>query len=340
MKETKNNKWIAMVIDRILNHAETDWNMDIEHFDWVPGVGLYGIYQAWRTTGETRYLTFLKEWIRRHLDEAYAQKTVNSTAPLLTVISVYEEIGGEHLRKVCEDLAEYIIHEAPLTIDGGLEHTVTEPVPGFSDQMWADTLFMVCIFLVKLGRVTGKAEYIDFALRQLLLHHKFLSDGHGLYYHGYNGAAKNHMSAIRWGRANGWIIYSTAAMLEIAPDWEGRAEAEEALRRHADALCKVQDADGGFHTILDDPDSYIEISATAAIAAGVKLGIRIGVLTEEYLEAAEKAIAAVISSIGENGDVGGVSTGTPVMPNAQAYRDIGICPTLYGQGLAAVALAI
>ena len=101
----------------------------------------------------------------------------------------------------------------------------------------------------------------------------------------------------------------------------------------------MQDLDGGYHTILDDPTSYIEISATAAIAAGMKLGNEIGVLKGEVRSAAERAIGAVVAAIAENGDVGSVSTGTPVMPDADAYKKIGICPTLYGQGLAAVALS-
>ena len=337
--EEMNKQCIEKVIDRILQRKETDWNMDIEHFDWVPGVGLYGIFCAWESTKEPKYLNFLNGWIDRHLEEAYAQKTVNSTAPLLTVLSVYAVTKKEHLLAVCEDLAQYIIHDAPLTIDGGLEHTVTEPGPGFSDQMWADTLFMVCIFLTKLGSVTGKAEYTAFAQKQLLLHLKLLSDGNGLFYHGYNGAQKNHMSAIRWGRANGWIIYSTAKILQLSKNFDGRDKAEEALSRHAAALCRVQDLDGGYHTILDDPTSYIEISATAAIAAGMKLGNEIGVLKGEVRSAAERAIGAVVAAIAENGDVGSVSTGTPVMPDADAYKKIGMCPTLYGQGLAAVALS-
>lgn len=332
-----NTDLIEKVTDYIIDGKSKDWTMDIEHFDWVPGVGLYGIYSAYQKTKRQKYMDFLKGWIQRHLREAYVQKTVNSTAPLLTVLCMYETFEGEELIKVCKDLAEYILSEAPLTMDGGLEHTVTEAVEGFSEQIWADTLFMVCIFLAKLSVVKDEKKYADFAAKQLLIHHRVLSDGSGLYFHGYSGTLKNHMSGVRWGRANGWIVYATAEILKLIPEFEGREEVMRMFERHAAALKQVQDISGGFHTILDDSDSYIEISATAAIAAGIRLGVESGFLPREYMQVSENATEAVINSVAEDGAVMGVSTGTPVMPDADAYKKVVCCPTLYGQGLAAMA---
>lgn len=327
------------VTDYMVNYDEKTWHMAIEHFDWMPGVGLYGIWNAYKFTGDVKYMEFLKGWFSRHLKEAYEKKTVNSTAPLLTAVYMYEENGAPELLKVCTDIAEFIINEAPLTKDGGLEHTVTTE-HGFSDQVWADTLFMACLFLAKFSIVTGEKKYADFCAKQLIVHHKLLSDGKGLYFHGYDGANKNHMSAVRWGRANSWITYSTAEILRLLPDIAERHEAEEYLRAQAEALIKVQTDDGGFRTILDDETSYVEISATAAIAAGLKLGTKLGILDEKFNETADKAIDATMNSILPNGAVDGVSMGTPVMPDADGYKEIGIAPTLYGQGLAALAFSI
>ncbi len=333
------NEYITKVADRITDFSDTDWAMDIEHFDWVPAVGLYGVYHAYKKTENKKYLDYLISWTNRHLNEAYAQKTVNSTAPLLTVIELYKETENPEYLKVCKGMGNYILNKAPRTIDGGLEHTVTEPVPGFADQIWADTLFMVCVFMAKLGEVTGEKKYTDFAAEQLCIHHRLLTDGNGLYFHGYNGAQKNHMSGVRWGRANAWIVYSTAEIINIAGDFKGRENVIAALKKHIEALKNVQRADGGFGTILDDDDSYTEISATAGIIAGIKNAISYGLVDDEYITVYEKGIEAVKKAIAEDGSVTGVSTGTPVMPDAEAYKKIPCCPTLYGQGLAIIALA-
>ncbi|MEG2670131.1 MAG: glycoside hydrolase family 88 protein, partial [Oscillospiraceae bacterium] len=153
---------IRKITDRIVYGKDVDWAMNIEKFDWIPGVGLYGIFNAYRATGEEKYLEFLNEWANRHLQEAYTKKTINSTAPLLTIVELYDETNKEEYLKVCTDIANWIINEAPLTCEGGLEHTVTEVGDGFSQQIWADTLFMVCLFLVKLGKISKQQKYINF----------------------------------------------------------------------------------------------------------------------------------------------------------------------------------
>lgn len=333
----QNLRLIEKITDRMVYGGDTSWNMDIERFDWVPGVGLYGIWKAWQATKQEKYLDFLKAWAARHLQDAYVQKTVNSTAPLLTVLAVWQETGDPALFQVCADIAAYILEEAPRTREGGLEHTVTEDVEGFTEQMWADTLFMVCIFIARLGKVTGEQRYINFARQQLAVHVRMLRDEEtGLYFHGWNCARGDHMSAVRWGRANAWILYSMAEILTAiggtADEWQQFVDSAAAVRA-------VQRDNGAFGTILNDVSAYDELSATAGIVAGMAVGRRQGALDATYDAAIEKALAAVRSAVDENGEVAGVSGGTPVMPDAEAYKTIRIQPTLYGQGLAAAALA-
>jgi len=331
--------YIQRTADRIVDFNDTDWNMNMGSFDWVPGVGLYGVYLAYEKTAQPKYLDYLINWTDKFLDHAYDKKTVNSTAPLLTVIELYKITKNEKYLKVCLDIAEYITNEAPLTREGGLEHTVTEAVEGFSEQIWADTLFMVCIFLSKIGKL-GNPKYSDFAVKQLQIHHKLLADDKtNLYYHGWNCALKNHMSGVYWGRANAWIIYSTMEILNTLGDFEGRGAIEEYVRKHSKALAKVQRADGTFGTVLDDESSYTEVSATSGIIAGIKKAVKAGIIEESYNELCGRGIESVKGYIRENGEVDGVSTGTPVMPDKEAYKNIPLTATLYGQGLAIAALA-
>lgn len=331
---------LELVADRILHAGSSRWEMDIDHFDWVPGVGLYGLYRAWQVTGEERYFEFLLSWTEKHLQEAFLQKTVNSSAPLLTVLALYEETGRENYLEVCCKLAEEIISQAPLTIDGGLEHTVTEAVEGFSDQIWADTLFMVCIFLSRLGACTKERRYTDFAVKQLQIHHRFLRDEKlGTYYHGWNGKARNHMSGAHWARANAWVLYSTVEILSQAGEFEGREELELFLQEQAAALMRLQKENGMFPTLLNDSNSYEEISATAGIAAGIHRAVLRGMISPACDVIFEKAVKHFPGWIGSGGEVMGVSTGTPVMPDLESYKRVPIRETLYGQGLMLLALA-
>ena len=330
---------IIKVADRVINGRDTDWNMNINHFDWVPGVGLHGIFKAYKYTGDEKYLNFLIDWADRLLPLAYEQKTVNSTAPMLTILELYIITKNESYLKTCLDIAEYIINEAPLTREGGLEHTVTEAVPGFSEQIWADTLFMVCIFLAKLGTVTDK-KYLDFAINQLKIHIELLPDKCGLCYHGWNCEEKGYMSAVFWGRANAWIIYSTMEILSLAGDFEDKEAIFDYVRRHAEALKKHQREDGSFGTIIDDITAYSETSATGGIVSGMKKAIDSGIIDTGYIDVCKKGIEYIKTTIADDGSVLKVSTGTPIMKDAEAYKNIpAISPTLYGQTLVICALA-
>ncbi len=52
-----------------------------------------------------------------------------------------------------------------------------------------------------------------------------------------------------------------------------------------------------------------------------------------FMASAQKAVGYVVSKVTDDGSVAGVSTGTPIMKDAQAYKSVPVCTTLYGQGL-------
>lgn len=146
-------------------------------------------------------------------------------------------------------------------------YTVTEDVPGMKEQMWADTLFMACIFLVRAGRDLRQPQLCDFAAKQLVLHYETLWDGElELFFHGWQGTGKNHMSGVHWGRANAWILISTLEILQALPEFKGRDAVIERMGQHIDGLCRCQRENGMFGTILEDKSSYDEVSASAGIA--------------------------------------------------------------------------
>lgn len=113
------------------------------------------------------------------------------------------------------------------------------------------------------------------------------------------------------------------------------------LTSQIDALVKLQDPNTGlWHTILDDPTSYLEASATAGFAYGILKSLRLRLIPKEerYVNAASKAIQGVIDNISEKGELKQVSFGTPVFDDLESYKKIPLTSMPYGQSLALLAL--
>lgn len=163
-------------------------------------------------------------------------------------------------------------------------------------------------------------------------------------YAGWTFDGRHHFGKALWGRGNCWITVSIPDFIELLklPPTDGvRLFLTSALKAQIDALVKYQDQSTGlWHTILDDPTSYLEASATAGFAYGILKALRMRLIPKEerYLKAAEKAVKGVMDNISEKGELQKVSFGTPVFDNAEEYKKIPLTSMPYGQSLALLAL--
>ena len=111
------------------------------------------------------------------------------------------------------------------------------------------------------------------------------------------------------------------------------------LARQIEALKKYQDECGGWHTLVNEPESYVEMSATSGFCYGILKSVRMGYVGKEYLEVGERGLASLLSNIDEGGAVQNVSYGTALKDNLDYYRNIKITPMTYGQALAVLAMS-
>ena len=127
-------------------------------------------------------------------------------------------------------------------------------------------------------------------------------------------------------------------MLNLQP---GDALREFLLETHLQqirTLVKHQDKGGLWHTLIDDPNSYLEASAAAGFAYGILKSVRKKYIGEEYLEPGVRAVKAVLGNIDASGELKNVSFGTPVFNDLDGYRNIKLTSMPYGQAMAILAL--
>lgn len=336
-----------------------DDHFAIDKWEWPQGVALYGLYRRCRSsgaigassaigaasaigvagaagtaTGPADDLGFLVSWFERRLAAGLPPRNVNTTAPLLALVSLLEIEPRPEWRALCLDWAEWVMHGMPRTPEGGIQHVTSHLFnPG---ELWADTLFMTVLFLARAGVAFGREDMVEEASYQFLLHIRYLSDAEaGLWFHGWTFEGRHHYGRVHWARGNAWFCLAAVEFLEMArPEGAAGRTIEEAFRCLMSGLSRLQADDGLWHTILDDPSSYTETSASAAIAYAALKGLRLGLLGPGFKDLAARAEAGVRARIDDAGVVGGVSHGTALGMDAAHYLAIPVSPTAYGQGLA------
>ena len=309
----------------------------MERWQWGQGVALFGLSQVYLKTGEETYLAYIKKWVDEHLEKEYPGKSINTTAPCLSILELYKVTREEKYLVLLEDFAQWCMARAPRSERGTFEHSCTEAV--LDNQIWADTLFMGVLFLAKYSIFTGNRMYMYEALRQYVLHYQFLkAPQSALMVHGYYGNERVQKGVI-WGRGNGWFAAGSAIMLSLAdasyPDY---AKVRDNFVNYMEELITYQNPDGSFQTVIDDKESYSEMTATAAFAFAINEGIRLGILPKEYAENAEKAYQILKANIGEDGTVLNASDGTVVRPDKEWYNAVKCCYSPFAQGLVILAL--
>lgn len=313
--------------------------IDFNQWEWPQGVGLYGMYRYYEATGKEEYLQFILSWFRERFAEGIPARNVNTTAPMLTLACVAEKTQNAEMKKLCQDWAEWVMHDMPRTQEGGLQHIVSGEEN--REQVWDDTLFMTVLFLAKMAVMLDRQDYRDEACYQFLLHAKYLvNTENGLWYHGWTFEGRHNFAKALWARGNCWITAGIPEVLEILkPEGYFKRFLVQLLTAQVDTLAKLQAPDGMWHTLLDDPGSYEETSAAAGFAYGILKGIHMGLLPERHRVTADRAVEGVIRQISEDGTVGQVSYGTGMGRTLQHYRDIPICPMAYGQSLTVMMLS-
>lgn len=325
---------IEKIIDKVV---ERTMRMDMT-WDWPCGVAYYGICQAYEATKNEKYLNLLKNRVDEYIDLGLPSWTVNTCAMGHCMLTLYEHTKDETYLDIAKSKIEYLTKDALRFGDNVLQHTVSVN-NDFPEQCWADTLFMAAFFLLRAGVLLKDESLIDDALNQYYWHIKYLQDDStGLFYHGYNNITGDHMSGFYWGRANAWAAYTMSMVGKVLPEcylYPKFLDIVGSLNEQLASIKLLQTENGLWRTILDDKDSYEEISASCGIAAAM-----INKGNPLHIKYLNKATKGILENISEDGRVLNVSGGTAVMKDRDGYRNISRDWIQgWGQGLALAYLA-
>lgn len=306
--------------------------------DWhyAHGTAVWSIQGLEKVTGYDHYKHFIEKYtgflldnyacFQWQYDSLYAwrgsyhrvfRRTMldDAGAAALPFAELFRQQKDSALITLLTPLAQYIRKEQVRLKDG----TFCRPEP-VNFTVWADDLFMGVPFLLTMASATGEKAYLEDAVKQVKQFRKYLLDpATGLYKHGWFSNT-GQQSVAFWGRANGWIVWANAELLDVLPpEHPAYKEILKAFRHHMSSLLPYQAADGMWRQLLNRPASYEETSCTAMITLAMARGIRKGWLPETYTSYALKAWRAIAAKIDDDGTVHGICQGTAIGSNEQFY---------------------
>jgi unsaturated rhamnogalacturonyl hydrolase len=284
-----------------------------------------GLMQVYARTKDERYADYVARWADFHLPSGTQKLIGNDPGPKplgpgycghwvsgTALVYLYAARNQPEYLKTASEIADFINAGATRSPEGAPGHWQG------NYQLYVDTLNMTCPLLSRLSKIEGKPEYLDDAVNELLVAARHLRDEKtGLFYHMWDWQF-DRRSPVQWGRGNGWVIMSLADVFEFLPKSHPQYGALKRLTlSFARSLVAVQDRDGAWHTLIDDPSSDAESSATTMIGYGLQKLVRQRVLPASYSAPARRAWSLVNQRWVRDGTVVGVSEGTG--PSGKEY---------------------
>ncbi|MEJ2627187.1 MAG: glycoside hydrolase family 88 protein, partial [bacterium] len=301
---------------------DTDWIVEIANttiknnpdpsqlgWYWGDGILMYGIWKAYWYTGQAKYFNYIKNYVDTYVDENgeitvhYNNDAwVNRVTPAILLPKLYETTHDQRYLNAALIVADYLFNTCP-RVDNAIVHIN-------DDQLWIDTVYMICIFLAQMGKLTQEDIYFDFSVNQLLYHAEKLQDPvTKLFYHGWDqdgsavwADAINHTSPCFWARGNGWAAMTFVEILDVLPDSHAKKGILISMfQEFIDNIITYQDSNTGlWFTVIDKSDSlenYTETSASAMFTYSIEKGIQNGYLSSAYQASADLGDQGVRSKL-------------------------------------------
>ncbi|MFJ9037074.1 glycoside hydrolase family 88 protein [Streptomyces sp. NPDC102406] len=275
---------IIAVLRRVADHwigAHTDPGDNL----WARATFFSGLLALRRLTGDTRYLTYARNWAEAH---AYALNGGVTT----------RHADNQCAAQAYLDLYAAEPEEAKLTaLEANLRRmTYTDQPDKNDDWWWDDALHMAMPPFARLGVLRADPAYAR-KLHRLYTHTKhteggpgLLDDSTGLWYRDKRflpgGIVAPSGKPVLWSRGNGWVAGGHVKTLKALPATHpDTAEYRATLTRLVKAVAAVQRPDGFWNVNLADPAHLPgpETSGTSFFLYGTAYAIRAGLVDRAAL---------------------------------------------------------
>jgi unsaturated rhamnogalacturonyl hydrolase len=303
----------GMTVEQAQKARPANWNYEM-------GVVLEGMERLWRTSGDARYLQYMRRIVDKFITpegnirtfkmDEYNLDNIPTGRQLLTLYQTFHD----NKYKLAADLLYKQLGVQPRNKVGGFWHKLKYPT-----QMWLDGLYMAEPFYAEYSLMTGNNQNFDDIVNQFVWMERYARDEKtGLLYHGWDESRQqkwsnpqNGKSPEFWSRAMGWYIMGLVDVLDYLPkDHPRRAELIAVLERTSAGIVKYQDPTSGVWWQVTDKGgqagNYLESSGSSMFVYGLAKAARMGYISNSYLPAIKKGYDGLIKTFIETDTQGNI----------------------------------
>ena len=182
-----------------------------------------------------------------------------------------------------------------------LATTAADPVNNY--WWWIDTMYMALNFYNRAGLYLKDRRLLDKAYKLFInskVERRCYDEEEHLWFRDEDflpeKARTQSGKKVFWARGNGWVLAGLARTLRTLPaDDPYYEEYRKVFVPMADAICCCQSEDGFWRTSLLEPEEFPmpETSGTALNVLGLLIGVNLGLLGKEHLQAAVRGFEAL-----------------------------------------------
>jgi rhamnogalacturonyl hydrolase YesR len=199
------------------------------------------------------------------------------------------------------------------------DHMIADSNPGREEWYWCDALFMAPPVLARLAAATEDRRYLDF-MNHLwwdtteLLYDKecalFFRDQRYIIQPDGTGPREKNGQKIFWSRGNAWVMAGIVRVLKFMPDdFHARQKFIQLFKEMAQAVSRLQQADGLWRSSLLDPEHFParETSGSALFCYAIAWGINNEILDRgTYFAVVENVWQTLVDCVDQTGRLGWV----------------------------------
>ena len=274
------------IVQKVNDAYQATHSPEVRAF-WDDAAYFTGNMEAYRLTGNARYLEYSDKWARHNKWSGATEKDQSKW--------LYKQYGEsmQHVQfgdwQICFQtyLDMYRMNPDAYKIARAIEVMDYQVKNSATDYWWwADALYMVMPVYTKLYKVTGNEQYLD----QLYANYKYADDlmwdkDSHLYFRDGKYIYPAHKTDFGkkdfWARGDGWVLAGLAKVLADMPaDYKHRPFFVERFQQLAEAVAACQQKDGYWTRSILDPEQAVgpETSGTAFFTYGLLWGMNHGLL--------------------------------------------------------------